>query len=458
MRDDSRMTAETTLSSGVLQGNPLGMYKSFRRDPIGFLASTRRIGDVVQIPSLSGKPSFICHHPQVVRAVLALHEDKVMKGTSAKVLGLTLGEGLLTSEAPKHQRQKRQLQGAFHAQMIESVADDIVRLTEERIQAWDGTSPLVVSQELLDLTLDIVFEGLFGVEVGASRAILHQIIEQSVQYGANRLMQAVPLPFWMPTPANRRQKQAVEQFDKVIQHIIQMAPVQPSRPTVLSYIQSLAADEQSGVTATEMRDELATFIIGGHETTANLLGWALYLLAEHPDIRDSLFHEVDHALHGRRPTYADSRNLPRVRQVIRETLRLFPPAWTLLRDTVAPMTVGDVEIPSGAALIISPYLIHRDARWFHHPEEFQPARFDDKTGYEWPRFAYIPFGAGSRTCIGNTFALTEATLVLASILQRFTWIVPASCVVVPEASVSLRIQGGLKAVFRSRREHQVNAL
>ncbi|WP_206922602.1 cytochrome P450 [Alicyclobacillus suci] len=438
------------IQEGILSGNPLRRYRQFRRNPIAFLENTKTFGDVVKIPSVNRQPTYIIHHPNVIRSILALDEPKIIKGSSAKVLGLTLGEGLLTSERSKHYRQRRQLQPAFHASMVERACADIIQLTAKHIANWDVRGTFCVSDALLDLTLDIVFEGLFGAEVGKDRALLHEIIECSVEYSANRLMQAIPMPYWMPTPSNQRHRRAVEQLDGILYRLLDNMKDTPERPTLLSHLLHMQDETGQPLPMEEIRDELATFVIGGHETTANLLSWVLYLLSEHPSVTENVRKEVDNVLGPRIPTSADVHHLPYVRQVIRETLRLYPPAWTMLRETTDQLTVENIEIPAGSSLIISPYVVHRDERWFQRADEFIPERFDEANAHQWPRFAYIPFGGGSRTCIGNTFAMAEATLVLAAIVKRYTWHHDKTRFVQPEPSVSLRVDGGLWATFDER--------
>ncbi|MFD1673867.1 cytochrome P450 [Alicyclobacillus fodiniaquatilis] len=438
------------LREGVLTGNPIRHYRRFRRDPISFLASTQSLGDLVRVPNVSGKTSYIIHHPDLVRVILALDEDKVIKGASAKILGLTLGEGLLTSEAQTHARQRRQLQPAFHAEAIEQLTDDILRLTDARIATWATGHSISITQQLLDLTLDIVFEGLFGTKVGSDRAALHAIIEEIVQYSAERLMQSVPLPYWLPTRANRSHHKAVRTLDAIIAQLLQNTANTTGKNNMLTFLLNVQNADGTALPVEEIRDQLVTFIIAGHETTANLLGWMIYTLAENPHVRPKLYAEVDTVLGTHRPNYVDVRQLGYLRQVMRETLRLYPPAWTMLRENIAPIETDDVTIRPKSTLIISPYLLHRDPQWFRDADQFLPERFDPALEHTWPRFAYIPFGAGSRTCIGNTLAQTEVTLVMTRILQKYRWSIDETHPVEVEPSVSLRVKGELWGRFEAR--------
>lgn len=436
------------IRQGELRGNPLYQYRSFRRDPIAFLANTQRLGDIVRIPTLMGKPSFIVHHPELIRSVLAMEDHRIIKGNAAKVLGLTLGEGLLTSEGEKHRDRRRKLQGAFRADMVANVSGDIVRLTDQRIKRWGDTSSRFVTQELMDLTLDIVFEGLFGISVGEDRQALHEIVEIAVAYSADRLMQSIPLPYRWPMHKNRRHRQAVEVLDGILERLLVTA-AKTSEATVFRHIATLTDEGGNLISKREMRDHLVTFIIAGHETSANLLNWMVYALARHPLIQSKLYAEIDDRLGSAEPTFETIRDLTYLNQVMKETLRLYPPAWTIMRETVSPIAIDNVEIPARSTLIIVPYVMHRNARYFHDPEAFLPERFDPKAGSSWPQFAYIPFGAGNRTCIGNRLAQTEIALVMARMLQNYTWTIELEQPM-PEPSISLRMKNGLRASFVPR--------
>lgn len=433
---------------GELTGNPLRHYRHFRRDPIGFLTSTRALGDIVRVPNVSGKTSYILHHPEFIRSVLAMEDERMIKGTSAKVLGLTVGEGLLTSEQDKHERQRRQIQPAFRSDMVAQVATTIRRLTDERISSWGEHSSLYVTRELLDLTLDIVFEGLFGIPVEEDREELHRVVEFAVEYSANRLMQSIPLPYWMPTARNQAHRRTVRKFDEIVNKLLSRAK-DTSTGHVLAHILGLKDQEGNPASHQEIRDNIVTLIIAGHETTANLLNWMLYVIAQHPPVQNKLFAEIDSQLGGRDPNVENIRELPYLRQVVRETLRLYPPAWTIMRQNIAPVQLGDRLIPPNATFIIVPYVLHRDEHWFSNAANFIPERFSPNVEPSWPRFAYIPFGAGKRTCIGNRLAQTEIAIVMTRILQKYTWTVKYTDAT-PEPSVSLRLKGGVTAQFIQR--------
>jgi cytochrome P450 len=454
------------LVEGKLSGNPYSLYRGFQRDPIQFLVDTRIHGDLVRIPSVTGQASYIVHHPEIVRAVLAVDEPKTVKGPSGKILGYTLGRGLLTSDNPEHSAQRRRMQPAFHAQMLAGTANEIVQLTDARLTDWNVNHPVSVSSELLDLTLDVVFHTLFGAEVGEDRARLHDIIEYSVNFSAKKLLSALRAPMWMPTKGNRAHHLAMKSFDEIIHRLMgegevrtsarldefvnHEASLRPLKPgNLLDYLYLMREMNEGDPADGEIRDQLATLIIGGHETTANLLSWVLFLLAKHPQVYEKLCEEIDQSLEGRFPTFEDTRQLNYTRMVLKEALRLYPPAWTILRETTAEITVNNLQIPAKSSLIVSPYVIHRSPDSFEWPDEFIPERFA-KSPHPWDSFAYIPFGAGSRTCIGNTFAMMEATLILSMMAQRFTFHIPDGTVVQPEPSVSLRIKGGLKMRVATR--------
>ena len=444
-----------TLRSVKLYGNPLSSYRRFRRDPLAFLQSTDEIGDLVQIPSVTGQPTFVVNHPHLVRAILVTDETKVRKGQSSEVLGYTLGTGLLTSEGQQHEEQKTTLMPAFHATAMKRASDRMVQLTDERRQTWPLGQPFNVSDEMLDLTLHIVYEALFGQPLKGAGPDIHRVVSESVRFSSRRLLSALSLPYRWPVPSHQRHKQAVTQLDDIIRALIDDARQglrlrTRDHPTNLLDL-LLTSRHPSGEpwSHQELRDQIATLIIAGHETTSNLMSWIIYLLAKHPDVQSLVRQEVIEAIGDGNPAYDDIHRLPLVQMVIREAMRLYPPAWSMLRETTEPISVEDARIPAGAAIIISPYVIQRSPRWFDRPNEFDPSRFRPEALRSRMPFSYFPFGAGNRVCIGNQFAQMEASLILALMVQRGSWQINPDYFAVPEPSVSLRVRGGLTIYVNS---------
>lgn len=431
----------------TLSENPLAAFRQFRTNPLQFLLGTATLGDLVRIPSVTGRPSFIVHHPDLIRALFS--SPAVHKGTSNDILGITLGTGLLTSEGELHTEQKRRMQPAFHASAIAHAFDDVARLTEARIAKWPSDTQLSFSSEMLNLTLDIVFQTMLGQTVGVTRETLHEVVEQSVAFSARRLMSPLPLPYGIPLPSHRRQRKAVSAFDDVIAGVIKNGRT-ASAGTLLKLLLDSKQTDGQPLPYREIRDEVATLVIAGHETTANLLTWAMYLLASHPDVLARVQEELDNHLANGSISFSDTLTLPFTRAVMKETLRLFPPAWTMLREARERIVIGNVIFPKGSTMIVSPYVIHRNPKFFTHPHAFHPERFLQEAERTWPKFAYIPFGGGNRTCIGNQFAQMETVSILGIILQRFTPLLIDGTVAQPEPSVSLRIRGGLNLRLRLR--------
>lgn len=444
-----------------ISGASWSLYLQFRRDPLDFLLSSAASGDLIQLPSVTGVPTFIVHHPEVVRAALATHESSVVKGKSGRILGYTLGSGLLTSEGPLHLAQRRYLQPAFHAKVIADGTEKMAHLAVRHVESWLDGQPRNLSEALLDLTLDIVFETLFGVSVGEHRQSLHELIEETIVYSTKQLLSAITLPRFVPTPSVRRHVRAVHRLRSIAATVLVEAKRKLETAggvpeNALQFMVCARDEDGQPLSDSELIDHISTFIIGGHETTANLLSWVVYLLDQHPAVQRVARAEVD-ALGAAADVAtwtADGRQTPFLRQVLRETLRLYPPAWTILRETTEPLEVEGILLPAKASLILSPYCLHRNPKYFDHPEAFLPERFAGTEEPPWPKFAYIPFGAGGRTCIGNTYAQLEASIVLGVLLQKAEWAVQRPEDVVADPSVSLRVRRGLHAVLypRSREE------
>ena len=399
-------------------------------------------------------PRRICvvSEPELVREVLVNQQRIVTKTRALRRAALLLGNGLLTSEGDEWRQQRRLVQPAFHRERIAGYADTMAAFAGRRRDAWRDGAAIDAHAEMMSLTLAIAAETLFGAHVEHEAADIAAALETAMSMFRRLTMPFSELLDRLPLPANRRFAAARGRLNATVQRMIaERRASAVDRGDVLSTL-LLAQDESdgTGMTDEQVRDEVLTLFLAGHETTASALAWTWYLLARNPAAERALHHEIDTVLGDRTPAAADLERLPFTRAVLAESMRLYPPAWTLGRETHAPMTLGGYEIPVGTMIFMSQWLIHRDARWFPEPLAFRPERWTPEFESTLPRMAYFPFGAGPRKCIGESFAWMEGVLVIATLAQRWRVRVPAGVDPTPRALITLRPAGGVPAILERR--------
>jgi cytochrome P450 len=432
-------------SLGPLNDNPLKYFTRLARD----------YGDVAGIRVLNFGTIFI-NHPDTIEEVLVTNARKYTKGRVLRANRHVFGEGLLTSEGGFWLRQRRLAQPAFHRARIASYAATMVEYTQRMLEGWQEGEELDAHQEMMRLTLQIVGKTLFDADVERDAQDVGKSLEMLLEIGAN-FRRTIFVPHWIPTPTNLRMKREVRQIEKILYRIIgERRASGRDAGDLLSML--LAAQDEDGTRMTDkqLRDETITLFLAGHETTASTLSWAWWLLAQNPAVEAKLHAELDAVLGGRAPTLDDLPNLSYTGHVITEVLRLYPAAWGLARLVVEPHEVAGYPVTKGMGVAMAQWVVHRDPRWYDEPEKFQPERWEGDLLKRLPRFAYFPFGGGPRQCIGNTFALMEAALVLATIAQKFRLRLVAHHRVVPLASITLRPRHGVRVTLERR--HQINAL
>jgi cytochrome P450 len=439
-----------------LAGVPfLGHLSALRRDPIAVFQRAAATGhDLVRLPVGAGSV-YVLRRTEDVKRVLLDNRQNFSKQTRGyAALRFVLGNGLITSEGEFWLRQRRLAQPAFHRQRLAQFGERMVELTQQLLEQWERAarlgSPVDVASDMMALTLRIVGWTLLSSEVGphapsvseALNELLHQVIRRTTQW--------VRLPRWLRTPQNRALQRARRNLDRVVLGMIaERRESGAERPDLLGMLM-FARDEETGETMSDqqLRDEVMTIFLAGHETTANALTWTLYLLFRHPEVRDRLEREVASALHGRPPRVEDLPKLGYVLAVVQEAMRLYPPVWMLMRRSEREDVLAGFRVPAGAYVAVCPFLLHRDPRLFENPERFDPERFMGERAARIPRFGYIPFSAGPRMCIGNGFALMEAQLVLASIAQRFRLELAPGHPVELDPAVTLRPKHGMRMTLR----------
>ncbi len=411
------------------------MLRAIRRigdDPLAFLAEQWRVhGDVVQFP-IPSPPTYMVSHPDDVRMVLVGRSRDVTKDTiQYRALSRVTGQGLLTSNNPLWREHRRVLQPAFHADTLPRVAEHTARAASglvERLREVGDGGVVDIDAEVMTVALEVVGDSLFGHELGPVADRLARATLTALGEVVAMARMPLRLPTWIPTPGNRRMAGALSELDAAVEAILaQRAAQGPSNPPdMLDMLQASTLDRR------EIRDEIVTFLVAGHETVASALTWALVLLGAHPEVADRVAQEADDVLGASIPrtgllpdgtagapviTMSLLAQLRVARAVVDEAMRLHPPAWLITRSTTAAMELSGAHIPAGSLLILSPWLVHRHPAAWKEPEEFRPDRFLAAEGASGLRNAYIPFGAGPRMCIGRDFAYAEAVLCLAMVCR-----------------------------------------
>jgi cytochrome P450 len=412
---------------GPLGPEMLRAFSAIRRNPVDYLMSVwKAYGDVVQFP-IPRPPSYLVNDPDAVRRVLVSNGRNYGKSTiQYRALSLVTGEGLLVADTPAWRRQRPLVQPAFHHETLEHLVAHIDVALQRMFRDWESQpagAVIDVDAAMMTAALEIVGHALFGTDLSADAHRLAHATLAALEVVVARARVPITPPSWMPTPGNRRLHAAVSELDGAVRRMMSdRIGTEASEPRdMLDLLISARDDTGAGLTPVEVRDQIVTFIVAGHETVASALTWSWALLAEHPEIQELLREESDRVLGGRPPTFADYGRLPVARAVLDEALRLFPPAWLITRSAVEPDTLGGRDIPAGALVILSPWLLHRHPEVWRNPDSFDPTRFLDGSA---DRTAFIPFGGGLRQCIGRDFAYVEGVLMLSAIAGRFSFEYP----------------------------------
>jgi cytochrome P450 len=419
-------------------------------DPLGYFTGiTSKYGDIARLRILNFQV-FLINHPDYIEDVLVNHPRKFIKGRVLQANKRVFGRGLLTSEGDFWLRQRRLTQPAFHRARIASYGTTMVEYTERLLQEWQDGEERDLHKEMMRLTLQIVGKTLFDADVERDTQDIGKSLELLLELGAN-FRRAIFIPQWLPTPTNIRLELAIRRIEKVLYRIIAKKRASGrDAGDLLSMLLTARDEDGSRMTDKQLRDEAITLFLAGHETTANMLSWTWWLLAQNPDVETMLHVELQNVLAGRAPSLEDLPKLVYTNYVITESLRLYPPAWGTARTAIEDHEIAGYKVPRGSGISFAQWTVHRDARWYDAPDEFRPERWEGDLMKRLPRFAYFPFGGGPRQCIGNTFALMEAALILATIAQKFRFRLVEGHPVVPLASITLRPRYGIRAVLESR--------
>lgn len=387
-------------------------------------------------------------HPDDIETVLVTKHRSFTKGIGTRANPELFGNGLLTSEGDFWLRQRRLSQPAFHRTRIAAYADIMAREADRMTSTWRDGQELDIHRAMMQTTLAIATRTLFGVDLGPRMPIVAQAMNDFIRQNAG--LSVWRLFFKVPTPSRRRFLQGVRALDEVVYGIIAERRAGELGEDLLSDMLRAQDTDGSAMTDKQLRDEVMTMLLAGHETTALTLSWAWFLLASDPQSQAKLYDEVDRVLAGRLPTAADVPQLAYTNKVVRESMRLYPPAWVLSRRAAERVKIAGFTLPAGSNVILSPWVTHRDARVFPNPEVFDPDRWSPVFEQQLPKFAYFPFGGGPRVCIGSSFALMEAAVLLASLAQRYEVSLIAGSKVEPMPSITLRPANGVHVRLQKR--------
>jgi cytochrome P450 len=430
---------------------PGDLLLRFRKDFLGFAEAATAGGQDVVGFDLGGTRWAIVNHPDLIRDILVTHQRSFAKGRALERAKRVVGNGLLTSEGELHLRQRRLAQPAFHRDRIVTYAEQMVRFAARTGAGWRAGSTVDMHEEMMHLTLAVVSKTLFDADMESQSDEIGTAVTAILESFA-----LIMLPFpgvleRLPLPFARRFRKARARLDETIYKLIADRRASgEDRGDLLSMLLQATDSEGdgTGMSDKQLRDEALTIFLAGHETTANNLTWTWYLLSQHPEVAANLHAEVD-AL-GAEPTMADLARLPYTRMVVQESMRLYPPAYAIGRRALEDYDCGDYVLREGTIVLVLPWLQQRDARWWPDPERFDPDRWTPEQVSERPKFAYYPFGAGTRICIGEQFAWTEAILMLATLAQRWSATLVPGHPVALQPLITLRPAHGMRMTLERR--------
>jgi len=439
----------------------LGMLPQLKKDPPVFLERiARQYGDLAFF-RLSGQSVYLINHPDWVRDILVTHQSNFTKTRILERSKVLLGEGLLTSEGEFHTRQRRLVQPAFHRDRLVRYGEAMVESAVKRSEDWDarlaGGRELEIdlALEMPRLTLAIVAKTLFSADVSGEADEVGEALNEIFALFDKLLLPFADLMRKLRVPSARRFERARDRLDKVVYGLIAERRASRQDTGDLLSMLLLAQDEEAGagpktMTDRQVRDEVMTLMIAGHETTANALLWTWYLLSQNPTAEAALHEELKCVLNGRAPTFDDLGRLPYTTGVFAEALRLFPPAWAISRRNKQDYELADYSIPAKSILLTSPWIMHRDPRWWPEPLKFDPGRWTSEPADARPKFAFFPFGGGTRVCIGERFAWAEGVLVLAVLAQKWRMKLVPGHPVATRAAITLRSRYGMRMILEPR--------
>jgi len=432
----------------------IGLFLEIRSDPLGFAIRTaNRYGDIASF-RLGGNTVFMLNRPEFFHHVLVENYRNYHKSDFYKAVRPIFGNGLVTSEDATWKRQRQLAQPAFHRQQIAAIAagmmDEIDLMLDGWAQAARDGSPIDVAAQTMELALGNIARAMFGTDVRDEFKNINESIAIILRRGEKEIWSPFPLPFWVPTLRNLRARQAVRRLDRIVYRVIdEHRQGEGKAKNLLTMLLSARyEDSDDGMTDTELRDQVLTILVAGHETVGTAAANIFYLVSKHPHVERRLVREIEEVLGDRRPCLEDLRRLEYTSMVVQEALRLYPSAWTISRKALKDDKIGGREIPAGSTIMLSPYVLHRNPDIWRNPEAFLPERFNADDVARRGKNTFVPFGGGPRACIGANFALTELQLLLVRTYQRYRLHAVPGFKLNLEPMISLRPAGGVMMQVR----------
>jgi cytochrome P450 len=426
-----------------------GDLPEFARDRLSFLPAIARDRGPVALMRFGLLRVALLSDPQLIDEVLVRRNKEFGKHYLPSVGGALLGNGLFTSSGDFWKRERRLAQPAFHKSRLATYGDVMASYAAQEAAGWRDGETRDLGEDMMRLTLRIVGKTLFGADVTGDAAALGRDMEVVRKCFVAKLNAIQPMPEWLPTPTNRRLRRAVRNMDRMVLRVAgERRASGADAGDLLSMLLSAQDDSGVGMTDRQLRDELMTLFVGGHETTAIALSWTWHLLGNHPEVLAEVHAELADVLGGRLPNTADVPRLVVLERVLRESMRLYPPVYAFDRKALADLELGGRQLRRGTVILISPWVLHRLPEFFENPERFHPDRWLDQALRR--DKAYLPFGGGPRVCIGNGFAWMEMTLVMAAMLQQVSCEPVGTADVAADPSITLRPRGGLPMTVRRR--------
>jgi cytochrome P450 len=430
----------------------LGSMRAFQKDRLSLLLRvTRACGPVARI-HFGPFPMLVLSAPDLIQAALVDHAADFDKGVVLhRAFTPVVGQGLINNEGESWRQQRKLMAPAFTHRHIAGYADTMVAYTERAQQGWATGQTLRIDQEMMRLTMSIVGKTLFDADVFDESDELGVAVTDALAFLQYTISHLFPVPLNWPLPRNARTRRALAVIDRRLQAMIDERRASGTdRGDFLSLLLAARDETGQGMSDRQIRDEAITLFLAGHETTANTLAWAWYLLGRNPEVYAKLQQEAGTVLGGRPATVADVPHLPYALQVFKEALRLHPPADSISRTALRDVDLAGYPVRKNGIIVIPIHAMHRNPAYFPDPDRFDPERFTPENEKRLPRHVYMPFGAGPRICIGNHFALMEGQLILATLAQRVRFAVPAGEHPVPEPLFAVRMKGGCRVVVHRR--------
>ncbi len=435
----------------------LGHLHRFARDPLGFFTRMRDHGDIVRWRLGPQRNVFISDPVDIAHTLLNVEKTFSMEGDMGYAFGMFAGNGIITTHGEQWRRQRKMMQPGMRPQRVAAYSTTMVELTDRMLSGWREGQEVDVRREMLALTQKIAAKTLFGADVTGDAAMVGRALDvASREIGAEFRGITMFLPRWVPTRGRRRLKVAIGKVESVLYRIIEdrRAGTDADRPDdMLALLMDARYEDGDPMSDTQLRDETMTLYIAGHETTGNTLVWAYLMLSRNPEVRRRMTEEISAVVGDRLPTMEDYHALKYTEAVVKETLRLYPPAWLHMVRAVADVELAGHRVSAGTDVWMSQWATHRDPRWFGDAEAFRPERFLGEEAASIPSHAWFPFGGGPHVCLGNRFALLEAVLVLATISQRFDVDIPGDIDFVPQPLITLQPGRDVPARLASAPSH-----